>query len=105
MTEPTQAQVAAAVKAMKECSVGGELYRGSDYEAAAKAVLTAAAEVGEPMIHEVQRRALIKCEEIEAATIEHCAQALREYWQQLDGVPRYYVQEAETRIRKLKVEA
>lgn len=40
--------------------------------------------------------------EVEAATIERCAQELQNYWKQLDGVPRYYVQEAEKRISALK---
>lgn len=66
------AQIEAAVKAMKECSVGGELYRKEDYREAAKAALTAAAEVED-------NHTWVRIEaynQLEAATIERCAQWL-----------------------------
>lgn len=125
----TEAQIDAAVKAMKECSVGGELYYESDFKNAAKAALTAAAEnkpnqlcakcaaeithseesgvteqkplVIVPELSEAQLRALKnewdkpaevsklnsvcgveyaqEVKEIEAATIERCAQVADEY--------------------------
>lgn len=84
MTTPTQAQIEAAAKAIR-------LRDSTDEFALARAALTAAAQVGEPddgkwkptpyseFLNKLHTDLHLAYEQLEAATIERCAQVVKEW--------------------------
>ena len=90
MTEPTQAQIEAAAKAMQY--IDSEAYADNWYMLLAEAALTAAAEVGEPS---TQQRERLQDQYIRNVTIERCAQVAEKYQ---NASPNYIA----AAIRKLR---
>lgn len=99
MTTPTQAQIEAAAIKIAEI-IGGPYAEGDsrNYIDAAKAALTAAAQVEEPM-HWKMQQAFTEADR--RATIERCAQVVRELAKNLP-LHVHTLSEAAAAIRKLK---
>ncbi len=77
MTQPTQAQIEAAAKAMRY--IDSETYPDNWYQTMADAALTAAAEVGETKLPWREHKIVHGSNAAVIAAIERCAEVAEEY--------------------------